>query len=219
LAADFEADFARLLRLLTARTEQIDLMTELGIQAARSTLPTDEIDLEAQKLAAIARCRRQIEAARHLYLEGDLSREEYSRRKDRNEREIAHWETRTTDTEKVALEIAMCVEAIDRIADLWDLSDDEDRQGMVRSLFSYIVYNLDTHRIVDFRLKPWADRFVMLRAALYNDGEKEIAPEEFQGRGQAVAPTGYAPLPRYFALPYYCSACTEQTRSRLRRPE
>jgi hypothetical protein len=38
---------------------------------------------------------------------------------------------------------------------------------MVRSLFTYIVYDFDTRRIVDFRLKPWADRWLALRAALY----------------------------------------------------
>lgn len=57
------------------------------------------------------------------------------------------------------------------------ISDDEDRQGMVRNLFSYIVYDLDAQRITDFRLKPWADRFLILRGALYEQdlkGESDV---------------------------------------------
>ena len=50
---------------------------------------------------------------------------------------------------------------------LWEISSNEDRQGMVTMLFEYIEYDLDTRRITDFRLKPWADNFLVLRAALY----------------------------------------------------
>lgn len=52
------------------------------------------------------------------------------RRRQNNEREIARWESRTIETEKVALELTLCLEAIDRIDQLWDISDDEDKQGM-----------------------------------------------------------------------------------------
>jgi hypothetical protein len=136
----YEDDFGRLLRLLTVNVDDIDVMTELGIQSLRAQAVADGIDLEAQKRAAIARCRRRIDAARHLYEDGDLSREEYLKRKETNEREIAHWQARTTETEKVALELTLCLEAIDRINQLWDISDDEDKQGMARNLFSYVVF-------------------------------------------------------------------------------
>ena len=35
---------------------------------------------------------------------------------------------------------------------------------------------MDTQRIVDFKLKPWADRFLTLRASLYED-ENEMTNE------------------------------------------
>lgn len=165
----YEADFVRLLQLLTVKTDEIDLMTELGIQAARGFQNIeDEHDLEAQKRAAIALCRRKIDAAVTLYGDGRITKEEYRRRVEQNEREIAHWEARTTETQRIALELTLCIDAIDKIANLWEVSEDEDRRGMARNLFSYIVYDLDTQRIVDFRLKPWADRFVTLRGALYS---------------------------------------------------
>jgi hypothetical protein len=136
----YEEDFGRLLKLLTVHADELDVMTELSIQSLRAQAVADGIDLEAQKRAAIARCRRRTDAARHLYEDGDISREEYLKRKETNEREIAHWQARTTETEKVALELTLCLlEAIDRINHLWDISDDEGKQGMARTLFSYIV--------------------------------------------------------------------------------
>ena len=89
-------------------------------------------------------------------------------------------------TEQLALELGMCIEAVDRIWRLWDISSDEDRQGLVRSLFDSITYNLDTRRIVHYRLKPWADRFLVLRAALYDaetsdDGKTNTPQLDGQG--------------------------------------
>lgn len=86
---------------------------------------------------------------------------------ERNEREIAHWEARTSETEKAALELAMCVDMVEKLEKLWKWGTPEEQQAMARSLFTEIVFDLDTRRIVDFKLKPWADRFLTVRAALY----------------------------------------------------
>jgi hypothetical protein len=85
------------------------------------------------------------------------------------------------------------MDAVDKLAKLWDIGDDEDRQGMARSLFSYIVYDLDIRRIVDFRLKPWADRFLVLRSALYEDDEtsENGSPSGIKPQAEDVAPEGY----------------------------
>ncbi len=173
-----EEDFGRLIGLLTIREEALPLMVELAVQSEHGQSVADE-DFEAQKRAAIAKCRRRIENARFLFLEGDLSKEEYLKRKEYNERQIAHWEARTTATEKAAIELAMCMEALDNLARLWKTSSDEDKQQMARVLFEYVVYDLDQQRIVDFRLKPWADRYLVLRAALYDDP----AADELGGDG------------------------------------
>jgi len=181
---------------LTVDTQHIDVMTQLGIQALHTQEKVKSEDIESQKRTAIAKCRRRIDAARNLYEDGDLSREEYLKRKEANEREIVHWEAQTAETEKIALELVLCLEAINRINELWEISDDEDKQGMARNLFSSITYNLDTQRIVDFRLKPWADRFVTLRTALYEDentafeGNKNPS-NPVQGVGKGVVLTGY----------------------------
>ena len=78
------------------------------------------------------------------------------------------------------------------------ISDDEDK-GIERNLFSSITYNLDTQRIVDFKLKPWADRFIMLRSALYQDETADIEGKQnplnnVQGVGKGMTPTGFEPV-------------------------
>lgn len=162
--------------------EALEYTTELAIQADLQHKPDQgDVDPEREKQEAIALCKRRIEAAVHLYGEGLIDREEFLRRREANEREMAHWEARTSESEKVALELAMCIEAVDKLAYIWENSSDEDRQGFVRNLFDYVEYDLDARRITDFRLKPWADRFVILRGALYeaekleSEGEKEPA--------------------------------------------
>lgn len=194
--ADYEADFRRLIGLLTINPEALTLMSELAIQAdkARGAHGSKE-DLETQKSEAIALCRKRIEAARHLYMDGEIEREEYVRIREQNEREIAHWESRTTETEKLALELAMCIEAVDKIVKLWDAGNAEDRQGLVRSLFTSITYDLNSRRIAAFRLKPWAERFVTLRAALYALDEKTNKPQpDGQGLCTELPHRGFEPL-------------------------
>jgi hypothetical protein len=164
-----EDDFARLIKLLTIDQEKLPLMVELATHAAEDGI--DDEDFDTQKAAAIAKAKRRVENARFLFLEGDISQDEYLRRKEHNERQIAHWEARTTAGEKAAIELAMCMDALDSLAKLWDTANDEDKQQMARLLFEYIVYDLDRQQIVDFRLKPWADRYLVLRAALYGDDD------------------------------------------------
>jgi DNA invertase Pin-like site-specific DNA recombinase len=163
-----DRDFERLIKLLTIREDALPLLTELAIQSEQGgSQALSDDDFEEQRNLAVAKLRRKLENSRYLFEDGDLTREEYLRRKQQFEREIAHWESRTTETQKVAMELAMCVDAVNKLAQLWDMSSDEDKQGMARNLFEYIVYDLDTRHITDFRLKPWADRFLMLRTTLY----------------------------------------------------
>jgi hypothetical protein len=76
----------------------------------------------------------------------------------------------------------LCLDAVNRISRLWETADDEDRQGMAKHLFSEIVFDLDTRRIVSYKLKPWADDFLMLRMELYHEefGDLEEGGEGYE---------------------------------------
>ncbi len=190
-----EEDFGRLIKLLDIDPNSRDLLLELAIQT-NDIGDTNDIDVEEQKQEAIALCQRRIDATVTLYSEGRIDYSEYRRRIDQNEREMAHWQSRTTETEKAALELALCIEAVKQLAMLWDISSDTDRKGMARNLFEYLIYDLDTRRIVAFRLKAWAERFLVVRAALYEadfEAENKTSPV-VQGEGNDMPPRGFEPL-------------------------
>lgn len=88
-------------------------------------------------------CCEQFEAARHLYEDGDISREEYVKCKEQNEREITNWRTYTIQTQHLVSQMVMCVEAVGKLSQLWEDSSDEDRNRMAHHLFECVVYNLD----------------------------------------------------------------------------
>ncbi len=201
----YEKDFGRLLTLVTIADDKLNLLTELSIQMQKGRAGiAQDADIEKEKQEAIELCHRRIDAAVHLYGDGRISREEYLRRVDKNEREIAHWESRTTDTQKAAMDLALVVNAVNQIVRVWDGSNEKAKQDFVRVLFSSITYNLDTRRIVDFKLKPWADQFLVLRANLYVDesrkseensmvdAENKNAPHR-KGMEQALPLSGFEP--------------------------
>ena len=76
------------------------------------------------------------------------------------------------------MELAMCMDVVNNMSRMWTTATPEDKQGMARNLFEYLVYDLDTRRITDFRLKPWADRFLILRASLYDLEAGEVGEEK-----------------------------------------
>jgi hypothetical protein len=102
-----------------------------------------------------------------------MESEEYLRIKEENERDIAHWKGRTGDIEQAVLELALCVETLGQLSQLWDIASGENKQGMVQMLFEYVEYDLDAQRITDFRLKPWVDHFIVVRAQL-NERENPL---------------------------------------------
>jgi hypothetical protein len=95
----------------------------------------------------------------------------------------------TSDLKQAALEFALCLETIEKLLTFWAIASDEDKQGMVRLLFKYIEYDLDIKRITDFRLKPWADKFVILRAALYQT--ENTNPPQFDETGSCGDSDGH----------------------------
>src|SRR5690606_8417986 len=99
--------------------------------------------------------------------------------------DVCSSDLRTTDTQKAAIELQMCMEVLNMIESLWDESSDEDRQQLARMIFEEIIYDLDQQRIVHFTLKPWAERFLDLRMALrlMEDGDGNVPDGDDDGPG------------------------------------
>lgn len=145
-------------------------MTEIAARSQFGTLDsTEEGDVEEQKQIAIAKHRGALKNNLTLFQNGKIDAEEYYRQKDHHERQIGHWEVYITDRQKILLELTTAMEMVKRLQQFWDMSEGEDRKLLAHSLFDEIVYDLDARQITDFKVKQWAEPFLILRAAVYHD--------------------------------------------------
>jgi hypothetical protein len=94
-----EDDFARLVKTLSVHPDGLSLMGDIAVQSQFNGLGSEDTkeDLEAQKALAVAKHRRALKNNLIVFQTGDIEAEEYFRQKDYHERQIAHWESRTTD--------------------------------------------------------------------------------------------------------------------------
>src|SRR5690606_22261548 len=67
-------------------------------------------------------------------------------------------------------------------------------QQMAHMLFDYVVYDLDQRQIVDFRLKPWADRYLVLRIDLDGNEDSMQTGKEKQNRSSLKETTDLCPI-------------------------
>jgi hypothetical protein len=105
--AEIEEDFLRLCQLMTLDDEMFTRMQNLAAKYLVNDIDNERALLE-EKAAAIAKCERRLTAARHLFEDGDIAREEYLRRKASIERDLAYWQNYTTETERLNSQLAMC---------------------------------------------------------------------------------------------------------------
>lgn len=172
---EVENDFGRLLHLMIVREEVIKKMVAHAAEA-NGTSEQEVQNRRTQKEDVLARCQRRIQAARRLFKDGDMDEAEYDKILRECDQEIETWNRMTGEQEQVEYELKICVESLSRLAALWDSGDAEQRQGIVRSLFNYVVVDLDTRRIVNFKLKPWAERFLELRVDAEISENEELNP-------------------------------------------
>ena len=82
---------------------------------------------------------------------------------------MAHWKAQRVERDAPADELGSYAESFQRMAHLWSVTTPEDKQILIRSLFESVYYDMDTRQIIDFQLKPGADRYLIARFALYED--------------------------------------------------
>ena len=167
-----ETEFARLVGLLVVRPDTREQLIALAHEADAAGLPTS--DLEQQKRETIALCNRKIEAAGVLYGDGMITRQEYEKRLLENQRLILDWENRVAENVSLTLEFSQAMDALNQLASVWTSTDDRMKQKLARHLFLYLEYDLDKGQITDFRLQPWAERFLIFRARLYEGTDKAV---------------------------------------------
>ncbi len=123
----------------------------------------DDGEIETRKREAIEKCQRRIDAARHLYQDGEMTREEYINIRDSNQQDILRWQNYTIDTEKIVAQLVLSLQTLRNIILHWEGANDEEKNGVARSLFDYIVIDLNMRQITKFRLKMWAEGYLTLK--------------------------------------------------------
>ena len=150
-----------------------------GFIATTGLTNEDDATIEEHKKVAIAKHRRALKNNLTLFQNGEIEADDYYRQKDHHERQITYWEARTSDKQKITLQLTTTIEMMRRLKDFWGITSGEDRKLLAHSLFDEIIYDLDRKRIVDFTVKSWAEPFLVLRAALYEDEMTEEMKNRF----------------------------------------
>ena len=188
LARFIEDDFAALIDVLDARTEAIDAMADIAIRLQSGSLDAQsDNELEDKKKFHIAKHTRALKNNLMLFQDGDIDHEEYRRQKDFHERQMAFWEHQTTDQQRIKLELTTSLELVKRLKQFWAITDGEDKKLLAHSLFDEIVFDLKARRIVDFSVKSWAEPFLIMRAALYEDEMGEDMKNRFNSGSSDVS--------------------------------
>src|SRR5262249_2016445 len=138
-----EQDFLRLVNVLSVVPEALERMAEIAVQSQFHGLgSSEEPDLEERKQIAATKHRRALKNNLTLFQNGDIDAEEYYRQKDHHERQIARWQARTTNRQKMILELTTTMELVKRLQQFWEMSEGENRKLLAHSLFDEIVYDL-----------------------------------------------------------------------------
>lgn len=136
----------------------VNLNAKAALRFSDVTVPSeqDETVIEQRRVEAVGRCKQRIQAAVDLYAQTLISRQEFYRRIEENERELVMLETGTGDVSELGMRTALCVQALETLKRVWQSGNDEDKRGGARQLFDWLIYDLDAQQITDFQLKLWA---------------------------------------------------------------
>jgi len=162
-----EEQFRNLLKLLSLDEEAFQSMLAIAQQLEQTVEHTESVDTLQQRTEAVARCKRRIQAARALFLDGDdsMDLETYQQIRQENEQEIAYWQAQGQPEQERVVKLEECLHLLNNLDEAWDIADPAERQQLVRQVTEYITFDTNTQLMTDFRLKSWADDFLVVRAA------------------------------------------------------
>jgi hypothetical protein len=175
-----ENEFIQLVEFLNINDESLELMTKLAIQAQYLD-DVEEDKLEERKRIEIARIQRAMKNVRDLGRAGYMDAEEVIRDLRNLEGELEVWTTMTNDRQQVRTNLMTCMEILRRLKLYWADAEGEDKRILAHCLFEEIVYDMDGRQIIDFKVKAWAEPFLIYRAQLLEDSEAEESKNRHDG--------------------------------------
>jgi DNA invertase Pin-like site-specific DNA recombinase len=152
-----EGEFARLVKTLSIKPEAVSEMAEEFIQANQQRHSGIE---RAEVLAEIALCKQRIKNAETLFLKARIDQQELDRHVEDNENEIARLQVILSEESQIKEMIEMSIKMFVEMASDWDEATNEDKRDFALTIFSEVIFDLDTHRITGFKLKPRVEPFL-----------------------------------------------------------
>ncbi len=157
-----EGEFARLVRALVVKPEVASQMAEVFAQATQRQTSDDR---RAEILAEIALCKQRIKNAEVLFLKARIDQPELDRHLEENETEIARLQVELSEESQIREMIELSIHMLGEMGNQWESASTEEKQAFAQSLFSEVVFDLDTHRITGFKLKPWVEPFLQVQVS------------------------------------------------------
>lgn len=170
MAEVLEADFRLLLDQLTVNPESLPLLAAAVAHFNRSGQPE-----EAQRAIQeeIAHWRQRSKNADKLFGRARISEAEWRTALDEAEHEIARLQSQIMEQHDAEIGLRMTMEMIANLIEHWSEANHDHRRALANGLFEYLIYNLDTQRIVGFKLKPWAELLMQLRITLESGSDND----------------------------------------------
>ncbi len=157
-----EAEFSRLIKALVVKPEAASQMAEEFMQNNQQGRSETE---RAEILAEIALCKQRIKNAETLFLKARIDQRELERNIEENENEIARLQVALSEESEIKEMIEMSIKMFMMMGSEWDEASNEDKQEYVQSLFSEVVFDLDTHMITRFELKPKVKPYLQVQVS------------------------------------------------------
>ncbi len=157
-----EHEFSRLIGALTIRPDVIPQMVEQLSLFNQQTLTEDR---RAEMVAEISLCHQRIRNAEKLFMMARIDEDTLKKHITENEGQIAHLQAAMSEEGQVRQMVEITANMLLDMGARWHEANTEDKQAFAQTLFSKVVFDLDTHQIRGFELKAWAAQFLQVSAA------------------------------------------------------
>jgi hypothetical protein len=146
MSADLlEADFFRLLESLSINPDALPTLTEAFEKINQLNRPEEFI---AAIQADIALWRQRMKNAEH---------------------EITRLQAQMAERREAEIALPLTMKMVADLIQSWHHANPETRRSLAHGLFEEIIYDLDEQKIVDFKLKPWAELLMQLKVTFDPD--------------------------------------------------
>src|SRR5689334_10285006 len=93
------------------------------------------------------------------------------------EYEIARLQMQLAEQYDTEVALKLTTDMVANLIQNWHQSKPEVRRAFAHSVFDYLGYDLDSRRIVDFKLTPWAELLMQLKVTFKANNKNTFASD------------------------------------------